>query len=72
MVPYGAAGVGDCIAAVKDADGEPVGAQIVPDVLDRVQFRTVGGQGQQGEVVGDNKGDRSVPACAVGDEDGMG
>ena len=44
----------------------------MPDVLDRVQFRTVGGQGQQGEVVGDNEGVRSVPACAVEDEDGMG
>ena len=33
-VPGGAAGVDDSVVAVEHADREPVGAQILPDVLD--------------------------------------
>ena len=55
-VPRVAAGVDDVVVAFEDADGEFVGAQVGPDVFDRVQFRAVWRQGQQGEIVGDDKG----------------
>jgi hypothetical protein len=58
--------------AVEDADGAPVGAQVLPDVFDRVQFRAAGWQGQQGKIVADDEGGRSMPARAVEDEHGMG
>ena len=54
-VPRVAAGIDDVVAGVEDDYGELVGAQAGPDVPDRVQFRAVGRQGQQQEVVGDDK-----------------
>ena len=56
--PRVAAGIDDVVAGVEDGYdgyGELVGAQAGPDVPDRVQFRAVGRQGQQQEVVGDDK-----------------
>jgi hypothetical protein len=37
--PRGAGGVDDGVIAFEDAVREPVGAQILPDVFDRVQLR---------------------------------
>ena len=36
--PCVAGGVDDGLVGVEDAVGEPVGAQILPDVLDRVEL----------------------------------
>ena len=71
-VPGFAAGVDDVVVAVEDGDGEFVGAQVSPDVLDGVQFRSVGRQVQEGYVVRDGESYRSVPASAVEDEERMG
>ena len=55
-IPCVAAGVDDVVVAFENADGEFVGAQVSPDVFDRVQFRAVWWQGQQGEIVGHDEG----------------
>ena len=47
-------------------------AQVLPDVLDRVQFGRVGRQRQERDVVGGTRARRCVPAGAVEQEDGMG
>ena len=51
-----AAGVDDVVVAFENADGEFVGAQVSPDVFDRIQVRAVWRQGQQGEIVGHDEG----------------
>jgi len=71
-VPGVFAGVLDCLVAVPDAQAELVAAQILPDVLDRVQFGCVGRQRQQGDVVGDGQTLAGlVPSGAVAHEHGM-
>src|SRR5258708_2466389 len=45
-VPGGLAGVHDLRQVAKDRVGEPMAAQIMPDALDRIEFRAVGRQGQ--------------------------
>lgn len=62
----------DLVVAVEDADGEPVGAEAGPDVLDRVEFRGIGRQVQERDVVGDGERPGRVPSGPVKDEDRMG
>lgn len=42
-VPGVAGGIGDIGISVEDAIREPVGAQVLPDVLDRIQLWRAGG-----------------------------
>ena len=50
---------------VENADGEPVGAEELPDVLDGVQFGSVGRQLEEGDVRRHDQLAAAVPACAV-------
>ena len=72
LVPGLAYDVDDIVIGFEHAIREPVGANVLPDVFDRVQVRALGWQGQQGEIVGDDEGVRAMPARAVEDEHGMG
>src|SRR3954447_19168014 len=49
------AGLDNGVIAVPNAVAELVAAQVVPDIFHRVQFRRVGRQRQQGDVVGDRE-----------------
>src|SRR5207253_9965024 len=48
-----------------DAQGELVLAQIFPDVFDRVEFRRIGRQVNQGDVVRDHEFARDMPSGSV-------
>ena len=61
----------DVFAGFEHGDGEAVGAQAGPDVLDRVELQGTGRQRQQGDVVGHRQGLRPVPSGAVAHENGM-
>lgn len=56
---------------LEDAVGEPVLAQVLPDVLDRVEFGRAGRQQDDGEVLGDLKLVGLVPSGAVHEDDGV-
>ncbi len=71
-VPRGAAGIDDGLFVVVDPVGEKVLAQVLPDVLDRVELRRVARQRQQCDSVGDIEASAVVPAGLVEDDDGMG
>src|SRR5438046_9717697 len=60
-VPRLAAGRDDGVVALPDAMAELVLAQVLPDVLDRVQLGRVGRERQQGEVPGDGEVAGAVP-----------
>ncbi len=62
----------DVVIAAEDAVGEPVVAQELPDVLDRVELRRARRQRQEGDVVWYDELAREVPAGLVEDEDGVG
>src|SRR5690349_12007160 len=64
-VPRLAAGRGAAVVALPDAMAELVLAQVLPDVLDRVQLGRVGRERQQGEVPGDGEVAGAVPPGAV-------
>ena len=51
-VPRVAALLDDVVVTVEDGDPELVGAQVGPDVFDRVEFRRVWRQGEKCDVVG--------------------
>jgi hypothetical protein len=72
FLPSLACGVDDGIVAVEDAVGEPVLAQILPDVLDRVQFRRAGRQEDQRHVLGNIELRGGVPAGPVEQQNGVG
>jgi hypothetical protein len=66
------AGVDDGVVAVEDAVREPILAQILPDILDRVQFRSAGRQGDQRHVLGNVELCGGVPAGAIKQQHGVG
>ena len=70
-VPGVAGGVDDVVVGVEDAVGEPVRAQILPDIFDRVQFRGAGGQEDQGDVCGYDELGCGVPSGAVEQQNRM-
>ncbi len=51
LVPSVAAGIHDGTVAIPDVGAEKVGAQISPDLFYRVQFRCVGRQRKQADVL---------------------
>ena len=63
--------IDDVVVAVEDGDGEFVAAQVFPDVFDRVEFRGVGRQGNEGDVVRHGEAVGAVIAGPVEDQGGM-
>ena len=68
-VPGVAAGVDDGLVAGEDQSVEEVMPEELPQIFDRVEFRAVGRQRQQREVVGDAQGLGAVSARLVEDDD---
>lgn len=62
-----AAFVDDVGIAIEDGDRELVLAQILPDVLDRIEFGSIRRQVQKGEVVRDVETVCDMPAAPVDD-----
>ena len=60
------------MVTVEDREGALVGAQIGPDVFNRIQFGRIGRQGQERDGVGHGEALRAVPSRPVEDQDGMG
>jgi transposase len=71
LVPGVTAVVGDLVLGVEDAVGEAVVADELPDVFDRVQFGTFGGQRHQCDVRRRHQAVREVPSCLVEQQHGM-
>lgn len=71
VVPGLAGGVDDGVVGVEDAVGEPVLSEVLPDVLDRVQFGRARGQEDQRHVFRDDELFRSVPTGAIEQQDGV-
>src|SRR5918997_7032550 len=69
--PGVAGGIDDVLVGVEDAGGEPVLAQVRPDVLDRVHLRGAPRQPDQGDGVRNREGCGRVPAGPVEQQDGM-
>jgi hypothetical protein len=59
------------IAADQDAVAEPSLAQVKPDTLDRIEFRAVGREVEQGQVRGHLEVGADVPASPVENEHGV-
>ena len=70
-VPGLAAGLYNCFGVVEHAEGKEAFAQIEPDALDRVEFRTVGRQLDEAQIVGNGERAFVVPAGAVEDHEGV-
>jgi transcriptional regulator with XRE-family HTH domain len=71
-VPGVAASIEDGVVGIPNLVAEPVAAEVLPHILHGVQFRRVGRQRQQGEVVGhDQAAALLVPAGAVAQDDGV-
>src|SRR4051812_14790422 len=64
-VPGLAEGRDDGVVVRPDPEAQLVLAQVLPHVLDRVPLGRVGGQRQEGEVLGDDEVRGAVPAGAV-------
>lgn len=65
-------GIEDSVIVLEDAIGEPVGAQVLPDVFDGVQLRRSGWQQDYGQVLWHVEFGGCMPACPVHEDDGMG
>ena len=50
-IPSIAAGIDDGVVAVEDTIAELVLAQVLPDILDRIEFGRIGRQLEQADVV---------------------
>src|SRR5713226_3609822 len=71
LVPGVAAVVEDIVVRPEDAVGDPVVANELPDVFDRVEFGRFGRQRQQGDVGGDVEPGREMPAGLIEQQNGM-
>lgn len=65
LVPCLAAIIDEIIVAFKDTAGEPVVADKLPDVLDRVGFGAFRRQGENGDVGRHNEACRQLPASLL-------
>ena len=65
----------DIVVAFEDAVGEPVVAQELPQVLERVEFRRSERQRQRqrqlGDVVGNFEPGGGVPSCLIEDDNSV-
>ncbi len=59
------------VVSFEDTVGEPIVAQELPDVLDRVQLGRARRQRQERDVLGYNERPGEMPSRLVEDEDGM-
>ena len=57
---------------MEDDVGEPVLAEVLPDVLDRIEFRRARRQRDEGDVVGDLQLVGGVPAGLIQEPEGVG
>src|SRR6185437_3121045 len=64
-VPGKAAVIDDVVIGLEDAVGEPVVADELPDVFDRVELGRLRRQRHQGDIVGDDELGRKVPAGVI-------
>jgi hypothetical protein len=60
-VPHIAACLDNVVVFIKDADREPVGPQVLPDVLHRVQLRAIRQERDERDIV------RQDLACFIDD-----
>jgi len=71
VLPRLAGSIDDGFVAVEDPVGEPVGAQELPDVLDRVELRRARGQKDRRDVLGYLEPCGCVPSGTVEQEHGV-
>ena len=71
VVPGLAAEVDDLRFGMEDDVGEPVVAQVLPDVLDRIEFWRARRQRDEGDVVGELQLVRGVPAGLIQEQKGV-
>ncbi len=64
--------IDDVVVGTEDAVGQPVVAQELPDILDRIEFGRSGRQGEDGDIGGPVELAGGVPAGLVHDQDGVG
>ena len=62
----------DVVIGSEDPVGEPVFPHVLPDVLNRIEFRRFGGQGHQRDVFRDIELAGEMPSGPIDQEDGMG
>jgi hypothetical protein len=63
--------IDDVVVRCEDAVGQPVVAHELPDVFDRVEFRTFGGQRDDGDVAGHIEFASHVPASLIHQHHGV-
>ena len=71
-VPCVAAGVHDGLIILVDFMAEIIAAHILPEIFGRIEFRGVGRQGQQNDIIWDLEPRRTVPSSPVEDQQGNG
>ena len=71
-IPGVAAMVDDVVVGAEDAVGQPVVAQELPDVLDRIELGRAWWQGEDGDIGGHVELGRGMPAGLIHHQDGMG
>ena len=72
LVPSCTAMVDEIIVGFEDAVGEPIVAEELPDVFDRVELGAFRRQRNYGDVCRHHKTGRQVPAGLIDQEDGVG
>src|SRR5205814_2368659 len=70
-VPGKAAVIDDVVIGLEDAVGEPVVADELPDVFDRVELGRLRRQRHKGDIVGDVELGRKVPAGLTAEQHGL-
>jgi hypothetical protein len=72
VVPGKAAVFEDVGVGAEDAVGEPVVADELPDILDRIELGAFWRQRNNSDICGHDEAGRQVPASLIDQEDGMG
>jgi len=72
LVPSVAAMVDEIVVGFEDAVREPVVAQKLPDIFDRIELGAFWRQRNDGDVCRHDEAGRQVPASLIDQEDGMG
>ena len=71
FVPGQAAVIEDIVVAEEDAVGQPVVAHELPDGFDRVEFGTLGREGDEREIAGDVELAGRMPTRPIEKQDGV-
>ena len=72
VVPGLARGLDDGFIGVEDTIGEPVLAEVLPDIFGGIELRGLGWQRHEGDVLRDAEFGSGVPCGLVEQHDGMG